>query len=305
MNGTEQSKEKEKKNKTKEEQKKEIAASYGIDLSDIEHVKLESGIEVFKLFNPKDGKVKLISLSNEKDAKSMFESSQKDLSFAQTNDSKENVSNIFDYNMKYKNSELSLVSMSEFKSNKFKYKRVIRTLKTEIRCKVKALLKGAKKGNLKLSYINFENGIAIDENGTLIDVSYNYMTNSAVVKQGQVLNNNKSFDIDTDIDDITLSEDELGNLLQCVTLTEDGLRLVSEKELNINGEIINTKSLVDMYNMPEMVDKLDLTSKQRKLFDTIASSVKKQSDGMSKGNNTKQKQFVKSNNHNISDDKAA
>ncbi len=288
--------------KTKEEQKKEVAKNYGVDLKDIEHIKLDTGIEVFKLFNPKDRSVKLISVYDSNgNANDMFKSSQSGLSFANSSDERSNANNIFEHNMKYVNNELPLVTMTEFKSNKYKYMNKIRGLKTVIKCKVKALIKGAIKGNLDLKYINFENGIGIDSNGTLIDVTYNYANNSAVLKQGSVLNSNdKKFDINTDVDNITLSEEDLGNLMEYINITEDGVSLISDKQLNIKGENISTKMLVEMYNMPELASKLDLTPNQKEIYSHITNYINKKSGSQNKqSSNTKQKQFTMTNGHNI------
>lgn len=302
MNEEKKVEEKENKPKTKEEQKKEVAKAYGVDLKDIEHIKLETGVEVFKLFNPKDRSVKLISVyGSNGNAKGMFESSQSGLSFAQSSDERSNANNIFEHNMKYVNNELPLVTMTEFKSNRYKYMKQIRGLKTVIRCKVKALIKGAQKGNLDLKYINFENGIGIDSNGILIDVAYDYTNNHAVLKQGSVLNtNDKKFDINTDVDSITLSEEDLGNLMEYITITDDGLSLISDKQINIKGENISTKLLVEMYNMPELASKLELTPAQKDIYSHLNSFINKKSGVQNKqSGNTKQKQFTKTNNHNI------
>lgn len=288
--------------KTKEEQKKEVAKNYGVDLKDIEHIKLDTGIEVFKLFNPKDRSVKLISVYDSNgNANEMFKDSQKGLSFANSSDERSNANSIFEHNMKYVNNELPLVTISEFKSNKFKYLRVIRGLKTVIRCKVKALLKGAMKGNLDLKYINFENGIGIDSNGVLIDVAYNYANNNAVIKQGNVLNaSDKSFDINTDVDSISLSEEDLGNIFDYINVNEDGVSLISDKQLNIKGENISTKMLVEMYNMPELTSKLDLTPAQKDIYAHLTGFINKKSGSQNKqSSNTKQKQFTMTNGHNI------
>ena len=305
MENEKEIKEKENKPKTKEEQKKEVAKAYGVDLKDIEHVKLDTGIEVFKLFNPADRSVKLISVYDSNgNANEMFKDSQKGLSFANSSDERGNAKNIFEYNMKYVNNELPLVTITEFKSNRYKYMRQIRGLKTVIRCKVKALIKGAQKGNLDLKYINFENGIGIDSNGVLIDVAYNYANNNAVIKQGNVLNaSDKSFDINTDVDSISLSEEDLGNIFDYINVNEDGVSLISDKQLNIKGENISTKMLVEMYNMPELTSKLDLTPAQKDIYAHLTSFINKKSGSQNKqSSNTKQKQFTKTNNHNINAD---
>lgn len=305
MNEEKKVEEKENIPKTKEEQKKEVAKAYGVNLKDIEHIKLETGLELFKLFNPKDRSVKLVSVYDSNgNANDMFKKSQSGLSFANSSDEISNANNIFEHNMKYVNNELPLVTMSEFKSNKFKYMRVIRVLKTVIRCKVKALLKGAMKGNLDLKYINFENGIGIDSNGTLIDVAYNYSNNNAVIKQGSVLNSSdKKFDINKDVDSIALSEEDLGNLLDYINVSEDGVSLISDKQLNIKGENISTKMLVEMYNMPELVSKLDLSPAQKDIYSHLNGLINKKSGSQNKqSSNTKQKQFTKTNNHNINPD---
>ena len=106
---------------SKEEQKASLAKTFGLDLSDIEHVKLENGKEFFKFIDPETREVKMVeNLEHNSSMMSSFESVQQELSFFQGKDQKKNARDIYEYNMKNKNIELKLVSLSELKNNKYR-----------------------------------------------------------------------------------------------------------------------------------------------------------------------------------------
>ena len=167
-----------KKASEKTEQKEQIAREYGLDLEQIKHIKLDSGKEFFQFFDKKTKEVKMVeNIDYKKDLKQQFEESQKDLSESQSENAKENAEKTFNHNLKYKNKEAELISIEEFKNNKYRYKRRLRKLDTKTRNKIVALL--SKQKDLELEYINLENGIGIDEKQNTIDVKYDFINNKA------------------------------------------------------------------------------------------------------------------------------
>ena len=135
------------KNGEPEKKKEEIAKTYGIDLAQIKHIKIEEGKKEFLMFiDPKDKSAKLVSLfSRGMNAQSNFENSQKNLLIAHNDDNKDNAREVFEHDMNYKYNVVNLTSMVEFKSNMFKYKRILRQLDTITRKKIKAIIKVLKK----------------------------------------------------------------------------------------------------------------------------------------------------------------
>jgi hypothetical protein len=255
-----------------EKKKEEIAKTYGIDLAQIQHIKIENGSKEFlKFMDPKDRSVKLVALFDRGiNAQSSFENSQKGLSSAHGDDNKENAREVFEHDMNYKYNVVNLTSMSEFKSNMFKYKKILRQLDTITRKKIKAIIKGSKKGNISLKYISFDYAIGIDENGNAIEAEYDYATNKAIVK-GVKPENTKdhNFNLEDDIETVQISEEELNSVFENITITPEGPTLISDKNVNIKGEEISTKTVVDLYNMPELMNKLNLDAAARNIYNFI------------------------------------
>lgn len=274
-----------------EEQKKEVAEAYGIDLSDIEHVQLENGKEFFKFYNPKTRQVKMIENRDYNNGISeQFKSIQQELSFTQSKDNNSNANAIYDYNSAYKNIELTLIPMQELKSNKYKYMRQINALSTIDRKKVKALIKSSKQ--LNLEYINLENAIGIDDNHNVIDVTYDYGTNTAVIKNAKVLNyqDQKDYSDNEDIN-IEISAEEFDSVVSAIEVTDEGPVFSSDGTINLHDEVIDNKTLKDYYNMPEAIDKLEVSNKRRFIIHGIIKALQRRM-AMKKAN-VKEKQKVK------------
>ena len=158
------------------EQKEQIAKEYGLNLENIKHIKMDDGKEFFQFTDPKTKEVKMVENINYKSTlKTQFEEAQKDMVNSQGENSEENAETMFKHNLKYKNKEVELISIEEFKSNKYRYKKRMRELDTITKNKIIALL--SKIDDLELKYINLENGFGIDEKNNVIDVKYDFKTN--------------------------------------------------------------------------------------------------------------------------------
>ncbi len=266
---------KKEKPKSIEEQKKEIAKAYKINFSDIEHVQLENGKEFFKFYNPKTRQVKMIENRDFNNGLSaQYKSIQQELSFTQGSDDKDNANSIFDYNRSHKNVELALIPMQELKSNRFKYIRQIRALSTIDRKKVKALIKSARQ--LGLQYINLENAIGIDDNYNVIDVTYDFKTNTAVVKNAKVLNYQDQKDLSDNEDiKVEIPDEEFNMAVADITIDENGPALTDKDTLTLRGEAIDGKTISDCYNMPEAIDRLQASNKRKYIIGGIVKALQR------------------------------
>lgn len=281
---------------TEEEQKKEIAKTFGLSLKDIEHIILDNGHEFYKFKNPKDGTIKMIeSINNKSNMNEEFKSSQQNLSIAQDKDEKQNAESIYNYNMEHKNKELNLITITELRSNRYKYSKIIRGLSTRIKTQVKFLIKTSEQ--LRLHYINLEYGIGINEDGEVIDVKVDFTNNHISLQSPRVINyENKSLSEELDNEVIELNDEELNGILNDIIITDDIPTITEAKEIKISGETINSKTVIDAYNTPELIDRMDINEKQksiyRKIVDSIAKRINKNKQSQ------KNKQFVYKNNNN-------
>ncbi len=262
-------------NKSKEQEKKQIAKTFGLSLEDIQHVILDNGHEFYKFKNPQDGTIKMIeTINNKTNMNEEFKSSQKDLSIAQNDNEKQNALDIYNYNTKHKNKEVELITIAEFKSNRFKYSRIIRGLNTRIKTQIKFLLKSSEE--LKLRYINLEYGIGINENGDVIDVKVDFVNKHISLQSPKVINyENKSLAESLDNETIELSDQELEGILDDIIITDDIPNITEQKEINIGNESINSKTIIDMYNTPKLIDRMDMSERKRDIYRKILKSITK------------------------------
>lgn len=284
--------------KNKEEQRQEIAKVYGLSLADIEHVVLQSGKEFFKFYNPKDRSVKMIENRDYGiNMSQSFKTIQQELSFTQGKDAKENAEEIYNHNLEYKHVELSLVPVTELKGNKYKYIRQINRLSTIDRKRLMALLKSA--DEIELAYINIENAIGIDSEHQVIDVDYDYKNNHAVIKKARVLSyqDNKEM-IDEDNIVVEISDADVDLVISEIIVADDLPTITEPKEIMVAGERVNTKTIIDCYNTPEIIDRINLNKKQKKIYTRIINAVKQKIQKRKKEkSNQKVKTLTKNDNN--------
>lgn len=290
-------KEQQEKNNGKEQKKEELAKAFGLSLADIEHVQLDNGKEFFKFYNPQERTVKMIEDRNDNTIERQFKDIQQELSYTQSNNAKGNAKEIYEYSAKYNNIEVDLIPIEELRSNRFKYMKEINRLSTIDRKKVMVLLKASKE--LELKYINLENAFAIDSDNRVIDVRYDYNTNKAEIRSARVLNyqDHKEY-VDEDNYVVELSEIDFDNLVTEIDVTDEIPTITDSQEINVRGESIKPQQVIDYYNMPEALEKADITPKQRKIYEGLVAAIKRKIERISMiKQSNKQKVLVNTNNN--------
>lgn len=288
-----------KKASEKTEQKEQIAREYGLDLEQIKHIKLDSGKEFFQFFDKKTKEVKMVeNIDYKKDLKQQFEESQKDLSESQSENAKENAEKTFNHNLKYKNKEAELISIEEFKNNKYRYKRRLRKLDTKTRNKIVALL--SKQKDLELEYINLENGIGIDEKQNTIDVKYDFINNKAEFVEPLTISYTSTLHDSSELEDedIDLSDVDFNAVLDQLEIVDSVPQVTDEREIQVSGVTINAKTIAQAYDTPEILDKdQSISKKQKEIYKSILDAIKRRF--AKKQTKQNQKQYVyKQNNKN-------
>ena len=283
----------------KTEQKEQIAREYGLDLEQIKHIKLDSGKEFFQFFDKKTKEVKMVeNIDYKKDLKQQFEESQKDLSESQSENAKENAEKTFNHNLKYKNKEAELISIEEFKNNKYRYKRRLRKLDTKTRNKIVALL--SKQKDLELEYINLENGIGIDEKQNTIDVKYDFINNKAEFVEPLTISYTSTLHDSSELEDedIDLSDVDFNAVLDQLEIADSVPQVTDEREIQVSGVTINAKTIAQAYDTPEILDKdQSISKKQKEIYKSILDAIKRRF--AKKQTKQNQKQYVyKQNNKN-------
>ncbi len=279
-------------------QKEQIAKEYGLNLENIKHIKMEDGKEFFQFTDPKTKEIKMVeNINYNSTLKDQFEESQKSMTGSQGENAAENAENMFKHNLKYKNKELELVTIEEFKANKYRYKKKMRELDTIIRNKIIALL--SKIDDLELKYINLENGFGIDEKNNIIDVKYDFKTNKAEFVEPTVISYTSSLQETSELndEDIDLDNIDFEGLLDEMGIVDNVPVETEGKVMNVNGVTIDSKTVAQAYDTPEIIDRNEsLSNNQRTLLRAIVERIRQRL--ARRNGNQVQRQFVLTNNNN-------
>ena len=259
------------------EQKEKIAKEYGLNLEQIKHIKLNEGKEFFEFIDPNTKQVKMVeNIDYKRDLKTQYEDSQNNSVDLKGDNAKENAENTFKQNLKYKNKETELISIEDFKSNKYHYIRRVRELETINRNKIIALLHRQKE--LNLEYINLENGLGIDDEQNVIDVKYDFINNKAEFVNPLTISYNNSLQDNNEIDveDVDLSTINFDEVLDQLSIVDDDVQVTEEKQVNVSGVTIDSKKVAQVYDMPEIIDRdTTMNKKQRTIYRALIDAIKK------------------------------
>jgi len=282
------------------EQKEKIAREYGLNLEQIKHIKLDNGKEFFQFIDKNTKEVKMVeNIDYKTDLKQQFEESQKNLSDSQGENAKENAEKTFKHNLKYKNKEAELISIEEFKNNKYRYKRRLRKLDTKTRNKIVALL--SKQKDLELEYINLENGIGIDEKQNTIDVKYDFINNKAEFVEPITISYTSTLHDASELEDedIDLSDIDFNEVLDQLEIVESVPEVTDEREIQVSGVTVSSKIVALAYDTPEILDKdQTISKKQRAVYKSILKTIKNRFAKKQTKKNQKQYVYKQHNNKN-------
>lgn len=294
MNGVENNKVEE-----KTEQKEQLAKEYGLNLEQIKHIKLDNGKEFFEFINPKNKQVKMVeNIDYKKGLKEQYEDSQETLAMSKGADASENAENTFKHNLKYKNKETELVSLEEYKNNRYHYSKKIRELDTITKNKIIALL--YMKDQLKLEYFNIENGIGVNDQQEVIDVKYDFVNNKAEFVNPLTISYNNSLqdNQDLDFDDVDLSSIDIDGLLDQLEISDVEATVSESKKIDVSGVTIDSKVVAQVYDTPEILDRDNtINKKQRTIYKAILDRLLRKKNIKQTKKNQKQLVYKKKDNN--------
>lgn len=268
-------KEEKKEEKTVEKKKEELAKTFGLSLSDVEHFKLDNGHEFFKFKDPKDQTYRVIEhIDYNTSMNDVFKNTQDNLSSAKTDDANTNARNIYDYNVKNKNTELELVTITDIKNDEFKYRKKFRELPTRIFKQVQLLIKNHKKLNLR--YINIDYGFGINEDGVVIDVNLDFVNGKANFKSAEVVKyDDKEITVDENNIVVEFSDAELDAICDTITVVDELPVVEDAKEIDVKGEKINSGIIAEGYKDPSIINNINISANQKIIYKAIISHLTK------------------------------
>ncbi|MBO6195807.1 MAG: hypothetical protein J6O56_05665 [Bacilli bacterium] len=163
-----------------------ISKIYGVNIENIDSVKLDNGKEVFAFYDEKIGRKRLIeNLGEESLMENLKEVQNNNIEF-QTNDYKKNSENILKSQAEQNNNrqELKMVDINEYISHPENYG----VLDEDTRSIINKVYNS--KDDLKIKYINVENKVLLTEDHKVIEISKtkdgNYVLNQPIKWQQNV-----------------------------------------------------------------------------------------------------------------------
>ena len=226
--------------KIEEEKIKEAIKEFGVDISEIEHKRLDTGIEVFSYYDMAYGRKRI--LENPIDGKSLVEQlkdfQNKNESYQGEKDYKQNAYDIVKKQTDTLNCELKMIPISEI----YKYDKVIDGLTEKRKRALDHLLE--QKDSKKIAYVNIENALALDSSGNMIE--------SAIVED-KLLPGKEEIKIETP-KDYRYSVEEISN--------EEKVRELQDEEENMENqydqEVENNQTAEledsDLEDIPKLIE---------------------------------------------------
>lgn len=248
-------KQKELEKKSEEEKLKEaLEKKFGVDLTNIDHVKLESGIDVIAFYDNRLGRKRLIDYSYAKSLVNEFTNIQNNNIEFQSDDYVQNSTDIAKKEASENDRrELEMIDINRVKTE---YSELIKRIKDSDPKKVEKvneLVREAEKKNIK--FINIENMVALDNKGNIIQAHYNEKKGQAELNSPD--NYKGSVDTvrnDESVDQATSDDNEQDKQVDVEPTSFE------EKEEIVNGEDINLSD--------EMV-RCNITGDKEEVFNNI------------------------------------
>lgn len=199
---------------------------FGISLDQIEYKRLSSGKDIIAFYDPRLGRKRLIDYSYAKSLASEFTDVQNSNEMFQTDDSNRNAINIAKAEADV-NRELKMLDIEQIKAN---YDEVIKQIPEGDNYKIDAinkLISMAESRNLK--YINFENMVAIDSQGNIVEAA---LSQDNEVEVGAVSEYRNDSIEDNNLDN---ADDEYLYVNQDLVTDDKDFRKVIKEEMEIRG----------------------------------------------------------------------
>ena len=270
-----QEKEFEKRNE-EEKLKAALEKKFGVDLTSIDHMKLQSGIDIIAFYDSKIGRKRLVDYSYAKSLVEEFSNIQNNSVNFQSDDEKANSNEIARQEAdKYGNKrELDMIDIERVK---VEYNDLIKRIKDMDPKKVQSVNELIRESERrKIKYINFENMVGLDEKGNIIESRYNEKKGQAELYSPDNYKNNVSTvnnnaQVDQAISDVENNETNIEDNATDVNQVDVNPTDFEQKEELVSAEEINLESEMKTCNIKgtskEVFDKIKKYSSDMSLLD--------------------------------------
>lgn len=228
---------------------KEIANTFGVDISKIEHKILDSGIEIFSFYNPENGKQ--VILENKKDGVSLVEQlkqiQEENTKYQSSNNEKNTTSILNDQRIK-ENIELKLIPIEEINE----YLGQVKNLTVEDYKKLVFIIKNA--DELHINYINVENLFGLSKDGKIYEARTNSNKELQIGEPNNAIYNESKIDVSDEV-----NNNELDNAY------EDNPNIKEELQEGLSFEELDEEvkeKTIMLYENPDKLEKLPEEEKE-------------------------------------------
>lgn len=232
---------------------KEIANTFGVDISKIEHKILDSGIEIFSFYNPENGKQ--VILENKKDGVSLVEQlkqiQEENTKYQSSNNEKNTTSILNDQRIK-ENIELKLIPIEEINE----YLGQVKNLTVEDYKKLVFIIKNA--DELHINYINVENLFGLSKDGKIYEARTNSNKELQIGEPNNAIYNESKIDVSDEVNNNELDNAYEDNPNIKEELPEELQEGLSFEELD---EEVKEKTIM-LYENPDKLEKLPEEEKE-------------------------------------------
>lgn len=232
---------------------KEIANTFGVDISKIEHKILDSGIEIFSFYNPENGKQ--VILENKKDGVSLVEQLKQiqaeNTKYQSSNNEKNTTSILNDQRIK-ENIELKLIPIEEINE----YLGQVKNLTVEDYKKLVFIIKNA--DELHINYINVENLFGLSKDGKIYEARTNSNKELQIGEPNNAIYNESKIDVSDEVNNNELDNAYEDNPNIKEELPEELQEGLSFEELD---EEVKEKTIM-LYENPDKLEKLPEEEKE-------------------------------------------
>ena len=232
---------------------KEIANTFGVDISKIEHKILDSGIEIFSFYNPENGKQ--VILENKKDGVSLVEQLkqiQAENTKYQSNNNEKNTTSILNDQRIKENIELKLIPIEEINE----YLGQVKNLTVEDYKKLVFIIKNA--DELHINYINVENLFGLSKDGKIYEARTNSNKDLQIGEPNNAIYNESKIDVSDEVNNNELDNAYEDNPNIKEELPEELQEGLSFEKLD---EEVKEKTIM-LYENPDKLEKLPEEEKE-------------------------------------------
>ena len=264
-----------------------------VDLRSVEEVFLPDGKKYIKFLDLKENRTVMFRNNSDKSVEEQIEKLQGNLLNSDIKNVLDNTNGILDSEKKYDRDGIILVPINQID----KYQYMLNGLSQEQKRVVSIFIKNKDRFNHPILYINFEDGIALDETNRVICCWFNKDTNQYDVRYADVVKYETEEKYDLNNIDATIDDIDYDVILETLE--------VENSKIEVGGYYIDKDSLEQYYNYPEIFERKNLQPKEKLIWEKILNAYKLKKNMKENENNSQKIKKMEIRNQKFSNNKVS